>query len=83
MLKRHGMTPEDYDRMHAAQGGLCRICGKPETTVKCGKVQLLTVEHCHATGRVRGLTCNRCNRGMGMFDDDPTLLRRAAEHLER
>lgn len=82
MLKRHGLTLADYDRMHATQQGLCMICGDPETSVKCGKVQLLSVEHCHVTGRVRGLTCNRCNRGMGLFADNPDLLRAAAAYLD-
>jgi hypothetical protein len=81
MLKKRGLTIADYDRLHSAQGGLCAICRKPETSVKCGKVQLLTVEHCHVTGRFRGLTCNRCNRAMGLFDDDPALLRAAADYL--
>lgn len=82
MLKKHGLTLEDYERMHAEQNGLCIICGRPETTKKNGKVQLLTVEHCHRTSKVRGLTCNRCNRGMGMFGDDPALLRAAASYLD-
>ena len=82
MLKRRGLTLDDYDRMLAEQGGLCKICGQPETLVKNGVLQLLSVEHCHKTNRVRGLTCNTCNRGMGLFKDNPKLLRLAAAYLE-
>ena len=81
-LKQLSLTIEDYDRMFLEQGGLCKVCGETETLVKNGKLQLLSVEHCHSTGRVRGLTCNTCNRGLGLFKDDPKLLRAAADYLE-
>ena len=82
-LQEYGLTTAEYERLFVAQNGLCAICGKPETLVKNGKLQLLSVEHCHATNRVRGLTCNTCNRGLGLFKDDPALLRAAADYLER
>lgn len=76
LLKRYGLTPEDYEQLLAAQGGACAICRKPP---KVGKP--LNVDHCHATGAVRGLLCFRCNFGMSFFGEDPATLERAAAHL--
>lgn len=71
-----------YDVMSAAQGNLCAICNSPEsTTGKLGKLRSLAVDHCHETGRVRGLLCMKCNMLLGAAKDDPEILRAAAEYL--
>lgn len=74
----YGITFEDYDEMLARQHGCCKICFKPFTAFKIR----LAIDHCHATGRVRGLLCKRCNTGAGFFDDDAERMRRAADHVE-
>lgn len=81
----YGITAEEFDRMEAAQGGACAICGKPETSVsrKLGRAFPLSVDHCHATGGVRGLLCRACNNGIGQLRHDPGLLSAAIEYLER
>lgn len=48
----------------------------------CGKASRLFVDHCHATGNVRGLLCTTCNTGLGVFKDDPIRIMAAAEYLE-
>lgn len=59
---RYGVTAEDYTLMVARQGGLCAICGKPETAKDAkGRVRNLCIDHNHLTGRVRGLLCFHCN----------------------
>src|SRR5690606_28752964 len=78
-----GITAEQYRQMHAAQGGVCAICGEPETRTRGGKVCDLAVDHDHATGAVRQLLCSRCNTGLGWFRDDPELLATAAEYVTR
>ena len=65
---------DDYDALLALQGGVCAICSKNRP---------LGVDHCHLFNEVRGLLCNKCNLGLGMFDDDPDRLRAAADYLER
>lgn len=75
----YGLTVEDYDQMLANQGGGCAIC---HTTVPRGMGRFC-VDHCHATGRVRGLLCNECNRGIGALKDDPDRLRGAIAYLEQ
>lgn len=82
LKKDFDMTPEDYKKMLDKQKGVCAICNQPETTVRCDKVQSLSVDHCHATGTIRGLLCNSCNRALGKFNDNVLVLRRAIAYLE-
>jgi len=49
--------------------------------VICGREEKLVVDHDHKTGKIRGMLCNHCNRGLGHFRDDPTLLEFAAQYL--
>jgi len=67
-LAQFGLTIEDYDAMHEAQGGVCAICKHPETSSRGGKVYRLAVDHDHTTGQVRGLLCFKCNSAMGSFE---------------
>lgn len=76
-LKRlYGITLEQYVDMFANQGGVCAICEE-----ECKTKKSLSVDHDHRTGKVRGLLCNRCNRALGMFQDSPDLLLRAARYV--
>ena len=70
----YGITLEDFDLMLTRQHGVCAICRtKPP--------ERLSVDHCHATGKVRGLLCSKCNCGLGFFRDEPRRLRAAAKYL--
>jgi hypothetical protein len=81
MLRLYGI---DYTAVLAEQGGVCAICKKPETNRSNGpNPKRLSVDHCHETGKARGLLCNNCNRAIGLLGDAPDLLRAAAEYLER
>lgn len=65
------------------QGGVCAICGKPETsTHKSGTMKSLAVDHCHATGKVRGLLCSACNHGIGHLKDSKEIMRAAIKYIE-
>lgn len=65
---KYGITVEDYDLMLAEQGGVCKICKRPETSVRNGKVRRMPVDHDHDTGEVRGLLCMLCNSRLGYFE---------------
>ena len=65
-----GITPEDYDRLHESQNGLCAVCHRPESAVLHGKVKRLAIDHDHETGAIRGLLCTRCNTALGLLQDD-------------
>ena len=80
-LARYGITPEDYDTMFAEQSGGCAICGSVAPGGRQG-VEVFNVDHCHETGRVRGLLCTPCNRGIGLLGDSRAALLAAAAYLE-
>ena len=73
--KQYGMTVERYREMTAEQGGVCAVCQQPSSRKR------LTIDHCHKTGKVRGLLCGNCNAGLGMFRDDQHIVGRAQEYL--
>jgi hypothetical protein len=75
----YGLTPEAHAAMIEEQGGRCAICGVQPECPDAG----LFVDHCHATGAVRGLLCPLCNSGLGSFADDTTRLAEAIEYLKR
>jgi hypothetical protein len=74
------LTAVEYDLLLAEQEGRCAICRRPPE--QAPGTPRLYVDHCHESGRVRGLLCNPCNRGMGVLGDDPARLRAAAAYLE-
>jgi hypothetical protein len=74
---RLGLTQADYDRLLAAQGGVCAICERPP------KTRRLHVDHDHKSGKVRGLLCFTCNRYVLGKYATPAKLRAAADYLER
>jgi hypothetical protein len=68
----YGITPEEYHAQFEFQEGKCAICGK----------EIEVIDHDHTTNDLRGLLCQRCNRGLGHFDDRIDLLRSALKYLE-
>lgn len=76
----YDLTEEEWDSLHAAQSGKCAICGEEGGWKANGGA--LVVDHDHDTGKVRGLLCPSCNRGLGQFEDDPERLRSAAQYIE-
>lgn len=83
LRKNYGLTVEEYEALLDEQGGLCAICQRPERAQRAGRTMRLPVDHDHTTGRIRGLLCHSCNRAIGLLQDDPALLVRAADYLLR
>ena len=78
----YGMTPEQYEAMAEHQFHRCAVCGDYETRLGRGDGILnLNVDHDHKTGEIRGLLCNRCNRVLGMVEDDLTILSEMKNYL--
>jgi len=74
---RFGISMDDYDKMLTEQNSVCKICKRTPTPGN-----LLSVDHNHATEHIRGLLCQNCNAGLGMFQDDPEILERAIRYLK-
>lgn len=81
LLRKFGITQADYMAMLSAQGGGCAICGVAPEAQAARYKTYLHVDHCHDTGRVRGLLCGEHNLLIGRFGDEPVLLRKAADYL--
>lgn len=79
--KDYGMSEADYAAILKRQKGVCAICRQPETAKRNGQIKALHVDHDHATGKVRGLLCSRCNTALGGFGDDIKRLNRAIRYL--
>lgn len=84
LQKAFGITADVYDAILDYQKGVCALCGKKETVINNGskKVQALAVDHCHETGKIRGLLCNKCNTGLENFNDSTELLQTAIKYLD-
>ena len=76
LRNKFGLTPAGYDALFEAQGGVCALCESPPTPGIS-----LHVDHDHGTGEIRGLLCARCNNALGLFREDPDLLKRAARYV--
>ncbi len=74
---KYGLTLEQYEQLLEKQEGLCAICQRERSTKRH-----LAVDHCHTTGKIRGLLCSTCNTALGKFRDSQILLHRAADYLD-
>lgn len=75
IYKEYGITESDFYRIKEDQSGACKICqtGLHKTNTH--------IDHCHSTGRVRGLLCNRCNQAIGLLDESQIKIDKAAQYL--
>ena len=74
--REYGISREDYDHMLVSQNNECAICNNPIGYEAA-------VDHDHETGVVRGLLCNTCNTGLGMFKDNIEFLKSAIAYLTK
>lgn len=82
----YGITIEDYNEMLEKQDGKCATCGSTETagrkSGRGGAADVFAVDHCHDTGKVRGLLCHRCNRAIGVIGENTQTLQSMIEYLQ-
>ena len=78
--KKYNLSKEDYFKLIELQNNKCSVCNTDGLKSSKGK---LFIDHCHTTGKIRGLLCHHCNIGLGMFKDSEELLVKAGEYLKR
>lgn len=76
-IARHGIDEADYEKLLQNQNYKCAICGIPQLEL----TYPLHIDHCHITGKVRGLLCRKCNYGVGYFGDNIAILENAIKYL--
>lgn len=79
LKKAYGITPDTYTEMFNHQEGYCLICQRHQLEFNYH----LCVDHCHTTGKIRGLLCKDCNQALGLLKDDTDRLRKAIMYLEQ
>lgn len=80
---RFGVDLEWYEKQFKKQNYSCAICQtKTNKTVGDRQFWNFSVDHCHDSGKIRGILCNNCNRALGLFQDNPELLKKAASYVE-
>ena len=80
MKHKFGITSDDKKNMFLCQNKLCKICST-EMTLVGGSDNSAQIDHCHKTGKIRGIICRKCNLGIGHFNDSPELLEKAIKYL--
>jgi Autographiviridae endonuclease VII len=83
VVRSFGITLDDYERMLKSQGGVCAVCGNPETSMFRGRVRSLAIDHDHRTNKVRGLLCRKCNTALGLLGDWFMTVYDAYEYLAK
>ena len=78
LKRKYGISLIEYNNMSASQDGLCAICSSKQKD----HTRKLAVDHCHSTGKIRGLLCDFCNRGIGSMNDSVQTLESAIAYLK-
>lgn len=83
-IRKFGVNAEQFNEMLKNQNNICAICKKPETVIwkSRNEIKPLCIDHCHKTGKVRGLLCAKCNAAIGQFKDSIESLASAIEYLK-
>ena len=76
--RKYKITKEDFNNMLESQGGKCAICGDENINQ-----WTLNIDHCHKTGKIRGILCNLCNTALGSFKEDISLIKNAINYLNK
>lgn len=81
-LSTYGVSYAFVVELLEKQNSLCAICGREGFKMHDGVFMNLNLDHCHESGTVRGLLCHNCNRALGLFSDDTSVLKKAIDYLE-
>lgn len=83
LVHQYGLTFEAFQSLLQIQKGHCAICQTALALFEDANHKQAWVDHCHETGKIRGLLCSKCNTALGQFNDDSNLIRSALNYLEQ
>lgn len=81
LTKKFGISLDQYNLLLLQQNNSCGICKISILDYQLIRTNYFPVDHCHVTGKVRGLLCDACNRGIGLLKDSPEILQKAIDYL--
>ena len=83
LVKRYGINKQQYETILLYQNNVCAICKSINLNIdsRTGLNRKMAVDHCHSSGKVRGILCYQCNMGLGNFKDEPFILENALNYL--
>lgn len=82
-LRRYNLSADDYNLLYEKQKGVCAVCGKPEIAKNVAEIaRLLSIDHNHKTGKIRGLLCMSCNVFLGHLEKNSGLISQALAYLK-
>lgn len=79
LKQRFGITLDQYNKMYEEQEGKCLCCGATESEFG----HRLAVDHCHTTGKIRGLLCKRCNVALGNLKENKETILNLFKYVEQ
>lgn len=82
LQRNYNVSRQTVEDMHKAQNNKCAVCGGEGFKMAEHHKSKLVVDHCHITGKVRGLLCHNCNRALGLLKDKISVLKNAIQYLE-
>jgi translation initiation factor 2 beta subunit (eIF-2beta)/eIF-5 len=74
LLRLYNITVSDYEKLKKDQNNKCKICNKPERATQSNRIKRLAIDHCHTTGKVRGLLCHSCNVRLSFIEKYKTQI---------
>jgi hypothetical protein len=82
---KFGLTVDKYNEKLEQQSYVCEICKQAETIKepRTGRIRNLSIDHCHTTGKIRGLLCNTCNHVLGKYKDNVSLFQSCIDYLNK
>lgn len=83
LQREYKISYPEYRDMLKSQEDKCAICGGEGFKMQAHHKIKLVVDHCHKTGKVRGMLCHNCNRGLGLFQDSVDFLQHASDYLQK
>ena len=78
LKKAYGIGLEEYNKLFKDQEGCCAVCGIHQSEL----TRSLAVDHCHTTGKIRGLLCNKCNTALGLLNESEEIMKNLINYVQ-